>query len=112
MFAEFPATQETRDKAAAGYPKAGWKFLNCDQIYNIAGESDWKPFASNLKACGVQAVVWVGLARSEPRELPQRVEAGRLRAEGVGHRPEPVHRGVRQVERAERRRGATTCTCA
>jgi ABC-type branched-subunit amino acid transport system substrate-binding protein len=59
-YADFPATTETRDKAAAGYPKAGWKFLNCDQHYNIAGESDWKPFASNLKACGVQAVVWVG----------------------------------------------------
>ncbi|HEV7527182.1 MAG TPA: ABC transporter substrate-binding protein [Acidimicrobiia bacterium] len=59
-FADFPATQETRDKAAAGYPKAGWKFLNCDQHYNIAGESDWKPFARNLKKCGVQAVVWVG----------------------------------------------------
>ena len=59
-FAEFPATRETRDKAAAGYPKAGWKFLNCDQIYNIQGESDWKPFASNLKACGAEAVVWIG----------------------------------------------------
>jgi ABC-type branched-subunit amino acid transport system substrate-binding protein len=60
VFAEFPATRETRDKAAAAYPKAGWKFLACDQKYNIAGESDWKPFASTLKACGVQAVVWVG----------------------------------------------------
>src|SRR5438477_7678411 len=40
VFAEFPATRETRDKAAAAYPKAGWNFLNCDQIYNIAGESD------------------------------------------------------------------------
>jgi ABC-type branched-subunit amino acid transport system substrate-binding protein len=59
-YADFPATTETRDKAFLGYPKAGWKFLNCDQHYNIAGESDWKPFASNLKACGVQAVVWVG----------------------------------------------------
>jgi len=59
-FADFPATQETRDKAAAAYPQAGWKFLKCDQIYNIAGESDWKPLASNLKSCGVQAVVWVG----------------------------------------------------
>jgi ABC-type branched-subunit amino acid transport system substrate-binding protein len=59
-YADFPATTETRDKAAAGYPKAGWKFLNCDQHYNIQGESDWKPFATNLKSCGVQAVVWVG----------------------------------------------------
>jgi ABC-type branched-subunit amino acid transport system substrate-binding protein len=60
VFAEFPATRETRDKAAAAYPKAGWSFLNCDQIYNVAGESDWKPLASNLKSCGVEAVVWVG----------------------------------------------------
>ena len=60
VFAQFPATQETRDKAAFGYPKAGWKFLNCDQIYNVQGESDWKPLASNLKTCGAQAVVWVG----------------------------------------------------
>jgi ABC-type branched-subunit amino acid transport system substrate-binding protein len=59
-YADFPATTETRDKAALGYPKAGWTFLNCDQHYNIMGESDWKPFASNLKSCGVQAVVWVG----------------------------------------------------
>jgi ABC-type branched-subunit amino acid transport system substrate-binding protein len=59
-YADFPATTETRDKAAAGYPQAGWHFLNCDQHYNIAGESDWKPFAGQLKACGVQAVVWVG----------------------------------------------------
>jgi ABC-type branched-subunit amino acid transport system substrate-binding protein len=60
VYAQFPATQETRDKAAAGYPKAGWKFVNCDQVYNVAGESDWKPFASALKTCGVEAVVWVG----------------------------------------------------
>jgi hypothetical protein len=60
VFAEFPATRETRDKAAAAYPKAGWKFLPCDQIYNVGGESDWKPFATNLKTCGVEAVVWVG----------------------------------------------------
>ena len=60
VYAQFPATQETRDKAAVGYPKAGWKFLNCDQIYNVAGESDWKPLASTLKTCGVEAVVWVG----------------------------------------------------
>jgi ABC-type branched-subunit amino acid transport system substrate-binding protein len=59
-YADFPATTETRDKAFLGYPKAGWNFLNCDQHYNIMGESDWKPFATNLKSCGVEAVVWVG----------------------------------------------------
>ena len=60
VYAQFPATQETRDKEAAGYPKAGWKFLNCDKIYAVSGESDWKPLASGLKSCGAQAVVWVG----------------------------------------------------
>ena len=60
VFAEFPPTRETRDKYAAAYPKAGWTFMACDQIYNIAGESDWKPFATGLKTCGVDAVVWVG----------------------------------------------------
>ena len=60
VFAEFPATRETRDKAFLSYPAAGWEFQDCDQIYNVAGESDWKPIASNLKACGIDAVVWVG----------------------------------------------------
>jgi ABC-type branched-subunit amino acid transport system substrate-binding protein len=60
VFAEFPATRETRDKGVAAYPKAGWNFLNCEQIYNVSGESDWKPIASNMKQCGVQVVYWVG----------------------------------------------------
>jgi ABC-type branched-subunit amino acid transport system substrate-binding protein len=60
VFAEFPATRETRDKEVAAYPKAGFKFLNCEQIYNTTGESDWKPFAQNLKKCGTQVVLWVG----------------------------------------------------
>jgi hypothetical protein len=60
VFAEYPPTRETRDKYAASYTAAGWNFLNCDQVYNIAGESDWKPFAENLKACGVQMVAFVG----------------------------------------------------
>jgi ABC-type branched-subunit amino acid transport system substrate-binding protein len=62
VFAEYPPTRETRDKYAASYPQAGWNFLNCDQVYNIAGESDWKPFADNLKACGVQMAVFIGSA--------------------------------------------------
>lgn len=60
VFAEFPATRETRDKYEASFPDAGWAFEDCDQIYNIAGEADWKPFASNLDQCGIEAVVWVG----------------------------------------------------
>jgi hypothetical protein len=60
VFAEFPATRETRDKAVASYGQAGWTFLDCDQIYSVAGEADWKPIASNLEACGVEVVNWVG----------------------------------------------------
>lgn len=60
VYADFPATKEPRDRYAAAFPDVGWKFQDCDQIYNIAGESDWKPFASNLKSCGIEAVVWVG----------------------------------------------------
>ncbi len=60
VYAQYPATQEPRDKYATGFPTAGWKFLDCDQIYGITGEADWTPFASALKACGVDAVVWVG----------------------------------------------------
>jgi ABC-type branched-subunit amino acid transport system substrate-binding protein len=60
VYAQYPATQEPRDKYAAGFPSAGWNFLDCDQIYGIGGEADWTPFASALQACGVDAVVWVG----------------------------------------------------
>lgn len=60
VYAQYPATQEPRDKYAAGFPTAGWNFLDCDQFYGITGEADWTPFASALQACGVDAVVWVG----------------------------------------------------
>ena len=60
VYAQYPATQEPRDKYAAGFPTAGWNFLDCDQYYGITGEADWTPFASALQACGVDAVVWVG----------------------------------------------------
>jgi ABC-type branched-subunit amino acid transport system substrate-binding protein len=69
VFAEYPPTRETRDKYEAGYPSAGWSFLKCDQVYGIAGEPDWKPFASALKACGVEAVVWVGSANPNFQNL-------------------------------------------
>ncbi|MCU1393847.1 MAG: hypothetical protein JWM34_2275 [Ilumatobacteraceae bacterium] len=60
VYAQYPATQEPRDKYAFGFPSAGWNFLDCDQIYGIGGEADWTPFAQALQACGVDAVVWVG----------------------------------------------------
>ncbi|MCU1398654.1 MAG: hypothetical protein JWN62_1763 [Acidimicrobiales bacterium] len=60
VYAKYPATQEPRDKYAAGFPAAGWNFLDCDQYYGIGGEADWTPFATALQACGVDAVVFVG----------------------------------------------------
>ena len=60
VYANYSATLETKNKVVAGFPAAGYSFLACDQIYNISGESDWKPFASNLKACGAEIVYFVG----------------------------------------------------
>ncbi len=40
--------------------KAGFTDIKCDQVYNIGGESDWKPFINNLKSCGAEVVYWVG----------------------------------------------------
>jgi ABC-type branched-subunit amino acid transport system substrate-binding protein len=63
MYANYAATIETKDKVIApqGFPAAGYSFVpNCDQVYNIAGESDWKPFAEALKRCGAEIVYWTG----------------------------------------------------
>jgi ABC-type branched-subunit amino acid transport system substrate-binding protein len=60
VYANYPATIESKAKAVAAFPAAGWTFLNCDQVYNIGGESDWKPFVNNLKSCGAELVYWVG----------------------------------------------------
>jgi ABC-type branched-subunit amino acid transport system substrate-binding protein len=60
MFANYAATQETKDKVLATFPSLGYKFLDCPQEYNIAGESDWKPFVQKLKSCGAEVVYWTG----------------------------------------------------
>ena len=60
MYANYSATLETMEKAKAATPVAGFVDLKCDQVYNIGGESDWKPFAENLKKCGADFVYWVG----------------------------------------------------
>jgi ABC-type branched-subunit amino acid transport system substrate-binding protein len=60
MYANYAATIETKDKVLATYPAAGFEFLNCEQVYNIAGEQDWKPFAQALKSCGAEVVYWTG----------------------------------------------------
>ena len=59
-YANLSATLEPMEKAKAGTPAAGFVDLKCDQVYNISGESDWKPFAENFKKCGVDFLYWVG----------------------------------------------------
>ena len=60
VYGDFATTQETRDKAKASYPQAGWEFLDCDQSYPIAGAIDWKPIVQRLKDCGVEVVYFTG----------------------------------------------------
>jgi ABC-type branched-subunit amino acid transport system substrate-binding protein len=60
MYANYPATIDTKDKVLASYPPFGFQFLNCPQEYNIAGEDDWKPFVQSLKDCGAEIVYFTG----------------------------------------------------
>ena len=60
MFANYPATIDTKDKVLASYPAFGFEFLPCEQSYNIAGEDDWKPFVQSLKDCGAEVVYFTG----------------------------------------------------
>jgi ABC-type branched-subunit amino acid transport system substrate-binding protein len=38
----------------------GWTFLDCDQVYNIMGESNWTPFLQRLKDCGAEIIYFSG----------------------------------------------------
>ncbi len=60
IYAEYPPTRDTKDKALQSFPKFGFTFLDCPQVYGIAGESDWKPLAQALKDCGAEVVYFVG----------------------------------------------------
>jgi hypothetical protein len=60
MFANFAATQDTKDKYLSTYPPLGYEFLDCPQEYSIAGEDDWKPFVQTLKDCGAEILFFVG----------------------------------------------------
>ena len=84
VFADFPATRETRDKYEAAFPEAGWAFEDCDQIYNIAGESDWKPFASNLQGLRRRdgRVGRVRRTRTSRTSSPRRSRSGSSRRRG------------------------------
>lgn len=60
MYANYAATEDTKDKVLATYPPFGFEFLPCEQVYNIGGEDDWKPFVQSLKDCGAEIVNFVG----------------------------------------------------
>jgi ABC-type branched-subunit amino acid transport system substrate-binding protein len=60
VFADYAPTRDTMEKAVQSFPSFGFQFLDCPQVYGIAGESDWKPFAQSLKNCGAQVVYFVG----------------------------------------------------
>lgn len=60
VYANYAATQDTAAKAKSTWPKVGMGDLGCDQIYNIAGEADWKPFVQSLKDCGAEVVTFIG----------------------------------------------------
>jgi hypothetical protein len=61
MYANYPATIDTKDKVLASYPPFGFEFLgDCEQQYNIAGEDDWRPFVQSLKDCNAQVVYFTG----------------------------------------------------
>jgi ABC-type branched-subunit amino acid transport system substrate-binding protein len=62
VYGNFAATQDSTEKAKQSFTAYGFTFLDCDQVYNIAGEDDWKPFVQNLKDCGAEVVFFSGEA--------------------------------------------------
>ena len=58
--ANYAATKDSTDKAKTSFPVAGWNFLDCEQTYNIGGESNWTPFVQRLKDCGAEVVFFSG----------------------------------------------------
>jgi ABC-type branched-subunit amino acid transport system substrate-binding protein len=60
MYGNFAATIDTKDKVLQAFDDFGFKFLDCPQEYNIAGEPDWKPFAQRLETCGAEVVYYSG----------------------------------------------------
>ena len=60
MYGNYAATQDSTEKWEIASKQAGWEYLDCPQVYAIAGESDWKPFVQKLKDCGAQVVYFSG----------------------------------------------------
>ena len=62
FYGNYAATVDSAEKAQIAYKQAGWEFLDCNQVYNIGGESNWTPFLQRLKDCGAEAVYFSGSA--------------------------------------------------
>jgi ABC-type branched-subunit amino acid transport system substrate-binding protein len=60
MYGNYAATIDSTEKWQLASEQAGWNYLPCPQIYNIQGESDYKPFVQQLKDCGAQVVYFSG----------------------------------------------------
>jgi ABC-type branched-subunit amino acid transport system substrate-binding protein len=60
MYGNFAATIDTKDKVVQTFDDFGFEFLDCPIEYNIAGESDWLPFAQRLKDCGAEVIYYSG----------------------------------------------------
>lgn len=60
MYGNFAATIDTKDKVLQSFDDFGFQFLDCPIEYNIAGESDWRPFVQRLSECGAQVVYYSG----------------------------------------------------
>jgi ABC-type branched-subunit amino acid transport system substrate-binding protein len=69
MYGNFSATIDTKDKVLQSLDNFGFEFLDCPVEYNIAGETDWKPFAQRLQDCGAEVVYYSGQAYPNMQNL-------------------------------------------
>jgi ABC-type branched-subunit amino acid transport system substrate-binding protein len=59
-YANFPATLDTVSRIRSASTPYNYVFLNCDQVYGVNGEDDWKPLVQKFKDCGAEVVMFVG----------------------------------------------------
>jgi len=61
LWGDYAVIRDRKDQVDEAFTANGWAFKSdCSLPYNIAGESDWKPFVQKLKDCGAEAVYYVG----------------------------------------------------
>ncbi|MCB0994016.1 MAG: ABC transporter substrate-binding protein [Acidimicrobiales bacterium] len=70
MYANYPATEQTKDKVLASWPSLGYDFT-VDLAYNISGEEDWTPFVRQLQDGGATHVYFTGSCLPNYQQLRQ-----------------------------------------